>query len=744
MRAGVFGGSHRMSAHLPYPGLRPFRRDETEIFFGREDHTDQLLDKMGETHFVAVLGTSGSGKSSLVRAGMLPALDSGLLARAGAHWSVAELSPGDRPMGRLAESLVRDTEWGRTYAAALHESADPAQGLEQDLRRGPMALNWLLGVRPLPEKARLLILVDQFEELFRYHRTGSGNDAAAFVERLLAAAEHPEVYVVITMRSDFLGDCALYTGLPEAINAGLFLTPRLTREQMADAVQFPARVFGRDVESELVNRLLDDAGGEMDQLPLLQHALMRLWEADKGFRALTLKGYSGLGGLKHALNDHAEKAYKELDAGLRPVAKVLYTALTERGSEQRDTRRPVKLGEVADLAGVKPETVARVVKVFSKTGRNFLMPSVDTSLNRDTVLDIAHEALIRQWARLQRWTSEEAEEAELYLRLEASAKRWQQGRGALWIGPDLSYALQWWDERKPFKRWAARYGGDFDLAAKFLMSSRRAARRRKSFLWGAVGAFVLVLVLVVFLQYVELVAERARRRPIEPEMKTIEPGRFIMGSLEEKNEKPLHEVIIKKSFEIGRFEVTFEEYDRFAYATGRRPPSHMAWGAGKRPVILVSWEEARDYAKWLSEKTGKRFRLPTEAEWEYAARAGSETAFSFGDDSVRLKEYGWYSGNSDGKTHPVGKKKPNAWGLYDMHGNVWEWVEDDYHNSYEGAPNDGRAWIDKPRGAERVMRGCGWRDDASDCRSANRSRDKSDYRVTRVGFRLARSIALGP
>ena len=735
-----------MRARLPYPGLRPFRRNEAEIFFGREDHTDQLLDKLGETHFVAVLGTSGSGKSSLVRAGMLPALDSGFLARAGAHWSVAELSPGDRPMGRLAESLVRDTEWGRTYAAALHESADPAQGLEQDLRRGPMALNWLLGVRPLPEKTRLLILVDQFEELFRYHRTGGGADAAAFVERLLAAAEHPEVYVVITMRSDFLGDCALYTGLAEVINSGLFLTPRLTHEQMADAVQFPARVFGRDVESELVNRLLDDAGGEMDQLPLLQHALMRLWEVDKGGRALTLQAYSGLGGLKHALNDHAEKAYEELDAGLRPVAKVLYTALTERGSEQRDTRRPVKLGKVADLAGVKPETVARVVKVFSKTGRNFLIPPVGTSLIRDTVLDIAHEALIRQWDRLQRWTAEEAEQAELYLRLEASALRWQQGRGALWIGSDLSYARQWWDERKPSKRWAARYGGDFDLAAKFLMSSRRAARRRKSFPWGVVGAFVLAVVLVVFWQYGELV----KSRPIEPEMVIVKPGRFTVGSPEEDNEaysyeRPLHEVVIKKPFAIGRFEVTFAEYEKFVYAAGRRSPSDNGWGAGKRPVINVSWEDARDYAKWLSEKTGKRYRLPTEAEWEYAARSGGKRQKWAGTSGeAELNEYAWYIDNAEGKTHPVGKKKPNGIGLYDMSGNVWEWVEDDWHENYEGAPTDGRPWEDNPRGAGRVIRGGGGFSLAQGCRSAIRFSGPPGGRLSFVGFRLARSVALGP
>ena len=120
-----------------------------------------------------------------------------------------------------------------------------------------------------------------------------------------------------------------------------------------------------------------------------------------------------------------------------------------------------------------------------------------------------------------------------------------------------------------------------------------------------------------------------------------------------EDERPPHEVVIKKPFAIGRFEVTFAEFDKFAYATGRRLPYDSGFGTGKRPVINVSWNDARDYAKWLSDKTGKRYRLPTEAEWEYAARAGTETAYSFGKDIRRLDEYAWYDDNSEGKTHPV-------------------------------------------------------------------------------------------
>jgi formylglycine-generating enzyme required for sulfatase activity len=158
----------------------------------------------------------------------------------------------------------------------------------------------------------------------------------------------------------------------------------------------------------------------------------------------------------------------------------------------------------------------------------------------------------------------------------------------------------------------------------------------------------------------------------------------------------------------------------------------------------VTWEEARDYAEWLSDKTGKDYRLPTEAEWEYAARARSEKAFSFGDDESKLNEYAWYWDNSEVKTHPVGQKKSNAWGLYDIHGNVWEWVEDDWHDNYDGAPNDGRAWVSDPRGAYRVLRGGGWLNGARRCRSADRGIGRPGDRYNLVGFRLSRSVAPGP
>ena len=173
-------------------------------------------------------------------------------------------------------------------------------------------------------------------------------------------------------------------------------------------------------------------------------------------------------------------------------------------------------------------------------------------------------------------------------------------------------------------------------------------------------------------------------------------------------------------------------------------PSYFT-GDSNWPVERVSWKNVQKFIQKLNTKEGVTYyRLPTEAEWEYAVRAGTTTAYSFGDDPEQLSKYAWYDSNSGGKTHLVGQLKPNAWGLYDMHGNVWEWVADDWHHNYKTAPNDGRAWIGAPRGASRVVRGGSWFNGALGCRAVIRVSFAPDFRDYALGFRLARPVALGP
>ena len=231
-----------------------------------------------------------------------------------------------------------------------------------------------------------------------------------------------------------------------------------------------------------------------------------------------------------------------------------------------------------------------------------------------------------------------------------------------------------------------------------------------------------------------------------PEMLIIPAGTFMMGSLEQdKNaydtEKLQHQVTIKRPFAIGRCEVTFADYALFAHADKLEMPGDEGWGQHDRPVINVRWEDAQAYVRWLSQATGRRYRLPTEAEWEYAARAGTATNY-YWDDQQNINDFAWYRENSDDKTHPVGEKKANKFGLYDMSGNVWEWVQDCWHDHYEAAPVDGSAWEEANEGdcGRRVLRGGSWSNIPGNLRSANRFSRPPDSRYDLIGFRLAQDL----
>ncbi len=222
-----------------------------------------------------------------------------------------------------------------------------------------------------------------------------------------------------------------------------------------------------------------------------------------------------------------------------------------------------------------------------------------------------------------------------------------------------------------------------------------------------------------------------------PKMVNIPAGKFQMGSNDDETEKPIHWVSIKR-FKMSRYEITFEEYDAFAEATGRNKPNDEGWGRGNRPVIHVSWHDAVAYTQWLSKKTGRAYRLPTEAEWEYVARAGTKTDYWWGNHA------GKNNANCDGcgsqwdnkQTAPVGSFKPNPFGLYDTAGNVDEWVADKWHENYHGAPTDGSAWNRNAIGNDQILRGGSWNFSSNSSHAADRSWLLPDVQKHYIGFRV--------
>ena len=433
----------------PFPGLRSFEPDEDHLFFGRESRIDEILTRLRRSRFLSVVGTSGSGKSSLIRSGLIPSLYSGMMATAGSSWKIAIFRPGEDPIGNLAAALDSPDVIG-----PADESNETTKALlEVTLRRSRMGLVECIRQARIPNHENVLVIVDQFEELFRFKNSRqlreSHDDAIAFVKLLLTAVSQQElpIYVVITMRSDFIGNCTEFDGLTEAINDGQYLVPRMDREERRSAITGPVAVGGAEISPRLVLRLLNDVGDDPDQLPILQHAMMRTWEHWQSNHAegepIDLNHYEAIGTMTEALSRHAEETYLELETPERKlIAERMFKALTDRGSDARGVRSPRRLEEICALTGASEADVISVIEVFRRPGRSFLMPPAVIELHGSSVIDISHESLMRIWTRLIQWVDEEARSAQMYLRISRAALQHQEGQAGLLRDPELQLAIE--------------------------------------------------------------------------------------------------------------------------------------------------------------------------------------------------------------------------------------------------------------------------------------------------------------
>jgi tetratricopeptide (TPR) repeat protein len=470
----------------PFPGLRPFETEEYRLFFGREGQSDELIARLQRARFLAVVGTSGSGKSSLIRAGLMPGLRGGMMKGAGSGWRIAVMRPGGDPIGNLAAELVRKDVLSEAGAGLPEDEAEAV--IESTLRSGSLGIVNVAQQARLGEHEKLLIVVDQFEELFRFraaHEGSSTDEASAFVKLLLEAAQQRElsIFIVLTMRSDFLGDCAQFQGLPEAINEGQYLIPRMTRDERRFAVTGPVGVTRGKISEPLINRLLNDVGDNPDQLPILQHALMRTWEYWRAHRRdgepIGIEHYEAIGTMADALSRHADEAFNELpDERSRKIAEIIFKALSDRGADNRETRRPTRLDTLCKIAGANVAEVIAVIDVFRGGGRSFLMPPAGTPLQADSVIDISHESLIRNWQRLKDWVNEEATSVRIYRRVAETAVLHREGSEGLMQDPALAFALDWREKSHPNEAWAQRYHPEFQLGMEYLDQSRLAHEQR--------------------------------------------------------------------------------------------------------------------------------------------------------------------------------------------------------------------------------------------------------------------------
>ena len=428
----------------PYKGLQYFDEHDADHFFGRERLTAKIVSRLHQTRFLTIIGASGSGKSSLIRAGVIPALrrgqrlaDGSLPPTDSGQWDIRTLTPTAHPLEALAATLARH-----------EESVTAMTALQQDLAAEPRALA-LAAQRLLARngKRHLLLFIDQFEELFTLCRQPAERET--FINNLLAAvapeAQQP-VTVLVALRADFYAQCSQHAGLREWVSQQQEYIGAMSRDELLSAILQPAALGNWKIQEGLVELMLDEAGGEPGALPLLSHALLETWSRRRG-RKLTLSGYQESGGIQGAIAKTAETVFQQrLAPAQRPIARMIFLRLTELGASENspDTRRRVPFSELITRATDAP-TLEAVLNILADarlitTGT---LPPGDAK-----VVEVAHEAIIREWPTLRHWLNENREGLLRQRQLTEDANDWEKlGRdaGALYRGARLRQMLEWAD-----------------------------------------------------------------------------------------------------------------------------------------------------------------------------------------------------------------------------------------------------------------------------------------------------------
>jgi WD40 repeat protein len=480
----------------PYRGLQAFDEEHAEFFFGRDADVQRLLEKLKGTSFLGVLGPSGSGKSSLARAGLVPALRRGALPGS-EDWAIVAFRPGAHPLDALTGHLL-----------SLY-SEFAATDVRDQLVADPRTLR-LLSSRPPANSKRVLFLVDQCEEVFTLCR--DEEERRLFLLNLLhaAAAVGPST-VVLTLRADFYPRCAAYPEFAQQLTAQQFLVGPMGEAGLRQAIEEPARLVGLELEAGLVDTILDDVEHQPGALPLLEHALLELWERRRG-RMLTLEAYRESGGVEGALAKRADAILASFGPRKREIVRRVLLRLTQPGEGAEDTRRRAPMRELVTRSS-EVEVVEATVRAL--TDARLLTSGSDEDAG-ERLIEVSHEALIRGWPQLRRWVEEDRQGLRIHRRLTEAAEDWQSlGRdpGALYRGGRLLAAREWAEEHEAELN---------DLEREFLETSYtaetdelEAAKKRTRRLRALAFALAILLLVAALLAFFAVTSARNAERERE-------------------------------------------------------------------------------------------------------------------------------------------------------------------------------------------------------------------------------------
>lgn len=541
----------------PYTGLRSFTEEESLYFKGREEDIDQATQQLQRNKFLMLTGASGDGKSSLIYAGIIPNARAGFLKSKYTQWCVADFRPERTPFQNLCKSIAKQLEIENIHSvqSELSHGFSAIIDLYKNSKKhiDTSSVVWQTAddagkAKLKREAANLIILVDQFEEFFtnpeNYHKGVPSVDANLVLNLLLETArialeEDLPIYVVFTMRSDYIGQCAAFRGLPEYIGFSQFFVPRLNRTQLQQVIEEPAVLSGNRISRRLTERLIHDLTEGVDQLPILQHALNQIWHAaDNGKEEMDLIHYAMVGGmpvnelpddrierfnnwferlpedikscyhkpdLQNVLDTHTNKLYEQAneyytkktgkkisDTDTKSIIKTAFICLTKI-DQSRAVRNRMTLAEIANILGRREydtRDVGIILNIFREPGNTFIHPFIQEDPNThllkdDDVLDITHESLIRNWEYLEQWAKEEFDNYTISLDFEQQLNRWVESNKSsdflLPIGP-LTYFENWFQKVKPNAHWIARYLPDEIEKDKKLSNAKQVLSNAKEFL----------------------------------------------------------------------------------------------------------------------------------------------------------------------------------------------------------------------------------------------------------------------
>jgi formylglycine-generating enzyme required for sulfatase activity len=798
-------GSRRLPDDLwrhtaPYRGLVAMTEADSDFFFGRARKTVEIIRAFEETpaQLVILLGNSGVGKSSLAQAGVLASLARQAwpeeaneprpwpsVFNGSRRWCTLKVRPGTEPLKALVRAFLETWQF---------EAADPDRikhqaGWIELLRDGRATIHDLLEAtekryeeQQRPKLSGFLLYIDQGEELYV---RAEDRERQRFSDIIALGLKSHRLRAFMSMRSDFLGalqnDEALFS-VHRKIDV-----PPLREAELRTVISRPAETLAAKFENshlaeDIARCAAADSTKDSGALPLLSYLLDDMWQQmiERGDGVLRLPGRAiDIGRVLVERADAFLARDTKSEDSLRKIFTLKLATVREDGEPTR--RRAIRseftdqewrlVSELADhpyrllVTAVPEESEAPPTAPGVRTE---MIPGHDMAY-----VEVAHEAIFRCWSKLREWIAAEREFLAWRSGLEASRRTWRNAQessknDALLMGLGLAQARSWFEKRaedipKPDREF-------INLSVERERLAKARLRRNQTLV---AALFLGVIALAGALTYGGylsptyldmrartisdllrpriLSAEREHTlKPQEPfqecsvclRMVVVPAGEGLMGS-SEGDEHPLHRVRIEHAFAVSEHEVTFDDWEACVAFGGCPEASDSGRGRGTRPVINVSWLDAQSYVGWLSRHTGKRYRLLSEAEWEYAARAGSDKAFPWGD------ALGIGNANCDGcgsrwdneTTAPVEQFPANNFGLFDMIGNVWEWVEDCYRDNYEGVPVDGRPMVTGDC-SRRVVRGGSWGASPPYVRSASRYPHTSDYRSSSLGLRVART--LGP